>query len=152
MRGFYNDNNNRDFQLPFINIRAGKLKMRKNNTIIDRAEEREFIRRDILDSFKIYMMMPYLGSQRISIFNVSMKGLSFMAEPGMSINEGMVLDCYFYLNINIRIPLQVKVVHIADDCGITKAGCEIISVDSVSYKAYSKFIELLLALARVGED
>lgn len=126
--------------------------MGKNNAIIDRVEERDSIRRDILDSFKIHMMMPYLGSQKISIFNVSMKGISFMAEPGMKITDGMVLDCYFYLNSNIRIPLQIKVVHLVEDCGITKAGCEIISVDSVSYKAYVKFIELLLALARMGED
>ncbi len=126
--------------------------MRKNNTIVDRVEERESIRRDILDSFKIYMMMPYLGSQKISIFNVSIKGLSFMAEPGMNLSEGMVLDCYFYLNINIRIPLQIKIVHKVEECGITKMGCEIQSLDTVSYKAYVKFIELLLALANVGEE
>ena len=126
--------------------------MDRNNTVIDRVEERESIRRDILDSFRIHMVMPYLGSQEISIFNVSMKGLSFMAEPGMKIKEGVALDCYFYLNSNIRIPLQVKVIHLAEDCGITKAGCEIISVDSMSYKAYVKFIELLLALARIGGD
>lgn len=126
--------------------------MAKDKNITDRIDGRESIRRDILDSFKIYMMMPYMGTQKISISNVSMKGLSFIAEPGMKISEGMVLDCYFYLNSNIRIPLQVKVVHKVEECGITKMGCEIQSVETVSYKAYVKFIELLLALANVGED
>lgn len=125
--------------------------MVQNNKIIDRAEERESIRRDILDSFRIYMVMPHLGSQKISIINVSMKGISFLAEPGLKIKEGMIIECYLHLNSNIRVSLQLKVVHIVEECGVNKAGCEITSLDSLSYKAYVKFIELLLALANIGD-
>ena len=125
--------------------------MKQNSRVLDRAEEREFVRRDILDAFQIYLMMPFLGSQKVSIFDVSVKGLSFRAEPGMKINEGMQLDCYLYLNSNIRIPLNICIVHRVEEGGITKAGCKIRNTHSSTYTAYVKFVELLQSLAIIRD-
>lgn len=119
--------------------------------VIDKNEERQFIRKDILDSFQIFMTMPYFGSQKISIMDMSMKGLSFRAEPGMKIREGAKLDCYLYLNSSIRIPLQLSIVHKIEDCGISRAGCEISDTESSSYRAYAKFIELMHALEKIKD-
>ncbi len=122
--------------------------MRANN-INGKNDEREFVRKDILDSFQIFITIPSFGSQKVLIMDISMKGLSFRAEPGIKIKEGTLLDCYLYLNTNIRIPLQITVVHIIDDCGICRAGCEITERNSSSYTAYSKFIELMHSLEKI---
>lgn len=120
-------------------------------TVTDKNEEREFIRKDILDSFQIFMTIPYFGSQKISIIDMSMKGLSFRVEPGMKISEGAKLDCYLYLNSSIRIPLQLSIIHKMDDCGISRAGCEIADTGTSAYRAYAKFIDLMHALEKIKD-
>lgn len=120
-------------------------------TVTNKNEEREFIRKDILDSFQIFITIPYFGSQKISIIDMSMKGLSFRIEPGMKINEGAKLDCYLYLNTSIRIPLQLSIVHKIDDCGISRAGCEIADTETSAYRAYAGFIGLMHALEKIKD-
>lgn len=120
-------------------------------TEIHKDDEREFIRKDILDSFQIFMTIPYFGSQKISIMDMSMKGLSFRVEPGMKIKEGAKLGCYLYLNTSIRIPLQLSIVHKIDDCGISRAGCEIADTSTSAYKAYARFIELMHSLEKITD-
>lgn len=119
--------------------------------VLNKNEEREFIRKDILDSFQIYITIPYFGSQKISIMDMSMKGLSFRAEPGMKIQEGAKLDCYLYLNSSIRMPLQLSIVHKIDECGISRAGCEIADTKSSAYRAYAGFIDLMHALEKIKD-
>lgn len=121
------------------------------NKAIQKKDEREFIRKDILDAFQIYLKVPHFGSQKIAIIDMSMNGLSFRAEPGMQFNEGSLLDCHLYLNSSIRIPLQVTVVHRIDDCGICRAGCEISGSNKSANNAYTRFIELMLALAHIKD-
>lgn len=120
-------------------------------TVLNKNEEREFIRKDILDSFQIFMTIPYFGSQKISIMDMSMKGLSFRAEPGMKIKEGAKFDCYLYLNTSIRIPLQLSIIHKIDDCGISRAGCEISDTGNSAYRAYSAFIDLMHTLEKIKD-
>lgn len=119
--------------------------------VADKNNEREFIRKDILDSFQIFMTIPYFGTQKISIMDMSMKGLSFRAEPGMIIKEGGNLDCYLYLNSSIRIPLQLSIVHKIDNCGISRAGCEISETENSSYRAYAAFISMMHALEKIKD-
>jgi len=121
-------------------------KIMKNKT-----EERVAVRRDILDTFRIFLTMPHLGLRKITICDLSLMGISFESEPGMELVEGSALKCYLHLNESIRIPLMVNIVHIADDCGYTRAGCEIIDKQSSAYNAYGNFVELLMSLSEVNE-
>lgn len=125
--------------------------MTSNSIVRSKTEERVSVRRDILDTFRIFITMPYLGSRKITICDLSRKGISFESEPGMQLNEGSLIDCYLHLNERIRIPLRIKIIHLADDCGSVRAGCEIFNDKSSAYKAYINFVELLMSLTEFKE-
>jgi len=120
--------------------------MPDNKRTKDKVEERVSVRRDILETFQIFLTMPHLGSQRIVISDLSLTGIAFIADPGMQFKEGSILECYLHLNKSIRIPLTVTVIHLQDDSGFTKAGCGITGTESSAYKAYSNFVQLLISL------
>jgi len=114
---------------------------------MEKTNERNSIRRDILETFKVFMIMPHLGQQKIPITDVSNDGLAFIPSPGITFSEGIECELYFYLNLNIRIPLKIKIVHIYEEFSSLKVGCEIMDKNSSAYDAYEKFISLLNSLS-----
>jgi len=120
--------------------------MHNNKISSNNIEERVSVRKDILDTFEIFMTMPHLGSQKITISDLSLQGISFISDPGMHIKKGTSFESYLHLNKSIRIPLKIKIVHLIDEFGYTRAGCEIHDTDSSGYKAYSNFFQLLISL------
>ncbi|PKL17229.1 MAG: hypothetical protein CVV49_12065 [Spirochaetae bacterium HGW-Spirochaetae-5] len=126
--------------------------MNNNKTMKDKTEERISVRRDILDTFRIFLTMPHLGSRKITIIDLSRNGISFESEPGMQLIESSSLECYLHLNESIRIPLNITVVHLAEDCGYIRAGCEITDQKSSAFKAYRNFVELLMSLSEFKKN
>ena len=126
--------------------------MTAHKSMKDKTEERISVRRDILDTFRIFITMPHLGSRKITICDLSRSGISFDSEPGMKLTEGSSIECYLHLNESIRIPLSITVIHIAADCGYIRAGCEITDKQSSAFKAYSNFVELLMSLTEFKKN
>lgn len=126
--------------------------MKSDKLTKDKTEERISVRRDILETFRIFLTMPHLGSRKIIISDLSRNGISFESEPGMKLSESSSLECYLHLNESIRIPLSIKVVHMADDCGYMRAGCEITDKKSSAFRAYSNFVELLMSLTEFKKN
>lgn len=125
--------------------------MTVNEILKNKTEERVSVRRDILETFRIFLTMPHRGARKITICDLSRNGISFESEPGMELTAGSTLKCYLHLNESIRIPLMITIKHLADDCGSTRAGCEISDRKSSAYRAYNNFVELLMSLAEINE-
>lgn len=125
--------------------------MPNSKTTKSKTDERVSVRRDILETFQIFLTMPHLGTQKITICDLSQKGIAFESKPGLQLKEGSSMECYLHLNRSIRIPLKLDVVHIADDLGYKRAGCEISDMGTSAYAAYKNFVQLLMSLTEFKE-
>ncbi len=110
-------------------------------------EIRNSIRREIFESFNLYLLMPHIGDYKVPILDINMDGLSFPEVPGYTFKKDEKINCYLFIKKNIRIPLSVKIIHITSVNN--KIGCEISNKTTKPYQAYSYFVKLLYSLSNL---
>ncbi|MBI3544745.1 MAG: PilZ domain-containing protein [Deltaproteobacteria bacterium] len=106
-------------------------------------ERRKHARKDVLDTFHVFIAIPKKGSRKIYLKDVSEGGVGLQADPEDDFKSGETFKCEFYINPSLKLPLELKVCRV--DPG--KVGCELASTAGNAYKAYVAFISLLDQLA-----
>jgi len=107
---------------------------------------RKNIRREILENFQLYIVVPHLGDQKFQINDISFDGISFVSNSGYDFEEGYEMMSYLNFNSNIRIPITILVMHAEDEYGISLIGCKVEAIDEKAKDVYEKFVNLLHSL------
>jgi hypothetical protein len=116
----------------------------KSKSEISNIDRRKSTRKEVLETFHVFLVIPSKGLRKLHLKDVSTGGLGFQAEVGDRFESGAVFDCFFYINPSLKLPLQLKVAHVSDSVdGITRIGCELQDRTSKGYKAFASFIGML---------
>ena len=110
----------------------------------DKIERRRSPRKDVLDTFHVFMAIRKKGLRKIYLRDLSLTGVGLLVEPDDSFRQGETLDCEFYINPSLKFPLRVKVAHVTGSI----AGCDFVETETPAYRAYSSFVGLLEQLTR----
>ena len=102
-------------------------------------ERRKAERKQVLDSFQVFLTFPGKSQRRIVLKDLNALGFGFLSEGADYFEEAEKLDCFFHINPGLKLPLQIQIAHTQD--GFT--GCEITEKTNVAYKTYLKFAALL---------
>lgn len=121
------------------------------------VERRKSARREVLETFHVFLVIPQHGLRKIYLKDVSAGGMGFYGEEGDSFKSGQVVPCYFYINPSLKLPLKLKIAHATtedaeDGSKRLKVGCEFDETKSKAYQAYSSFLSLLEQLSEFVED
>ncbi len=92
------------------------------------------------------MVISHLGDQKFQINDISYDGISFVSNSGFEFEEGQEMTSYLNFNSNIRIPINIHVMHIEDEYGISLIGCSVEAMDGKAKDVYLKFVKLLHSL------
>lgn len=110
-------------------------------------ERRKHARKEVLETFHVFLVIPKYGLRRLHLRDVSEGGVSFAAEPGDNFPQGTQIDCLFYINPSLKLPLSIRVAHVTNDESSKRVGCEFADTSSKAYKSFVKFLGLLDELA-----
>lgn len=130
-------------------MKKKKIRSKPKSGAASKAERRKYLRKEVLESFHVFLVIPRLGSHKIYLKDLSEKGLGFFTEVETSIEAGQLLSpVLFHVNPSLQFPLILKVAHITREATksgdlVKKIGCEIVESKSKGKKAYKKFVELL---------
>lgn len=116
------------------------------------TERRRSERKEVLETFHVFLVIPHIGLRKIYLKDVSEGGLGFFTEPTDKFKKGETVECYFYLNPSLRLPLKVKIMHVGDEGEGRHIGCEFSETSSRAYKAFAGFLSLLDDLAGFVES
>jgi hypothetical protein len=122
---------------------------------IQGVERRRSRRIPLLETFSLFVVVPSKGSHKLPAYDVSREGLSFAYDleeesPDDSpLNQGEIIDIYFYFNQSLYIPLKVKVVQVKNDLDQRQVGALIQNQASKNYKGYLAFVQLFEGLIDV---
>lgn len=114
---------------------------------MSKVERRRSERKEVLETFHVFLVVPKMGMRKIYLKDVSTGGMGIQVEPGDRFTPGDVLPCEFYINPSLKLPLSLRVAHVLDE----KVGCEFSDTSSRSYKAYAAFVNMLDQLAEFVE-
>jgi hypothetical protein len=122
------------------------------------ADRRRMPRRDILESFSLFVSIPSKGGARLPVHDVSELGIGFDADvegegPLVPLAPDSGIEVHFYLNQSLYIPLRVRVVRVIEDRdrGVRKIGAELVE-PSESLAALVRMLAHLGDVARVGKS
>lgn len=108
-----------------------------------KAERRKSERREVLETFHVFLVIPKGGLHKIYLKDVSEGGLSFLAPVPEEFPEGRVFEAHFYINPTLRLPLRMRVAHVQGSGDSARVGCQFSETSSRAYKAYARFLGLL---------
>lgn len=120
-------------------------------------ERRRHSRREILDSFSIFVVIPTKGSHRLKVYDLSESGLGFDFDlPGENQEDSPLLlgdrfEIQLYLNQTLSIPLQVKVANIRFEQLRRRVGAEFMLDASQGGGALASFLRFVDEVSRLGE-
>lgn len=103
------------------------------------AERRRTPRKDVLETFHVFLAIRKKGLRKIYIRDVSEGGIGLLVEPEDGFKAGETLEADFYINPSLKLPLKIRVAHLLDG----KAGCEFVETSTTAFKAYKSFLALL---------
>lgn len=104
-----------------------------------KGERRRSTRRDVLQTFHVFLVIQTKGARKIYLRDVSEGGLGIVSDPADSFTQGEILPCEFHINPTLKLPLKIKIVRVVEGT----VGCELTDTASKSYKAYATFIAFL---------
>lgn len=124
---------------------------------LSREERRSSLRRPILETFSLFVVIPSVGIHRISVSDVSDTGLGFeldreleaSSDPSFSIGNG--IELHFYLNQSLYLSISVEVKRIEERGQARRVGVEIKNKNSKVYKAFRAFLQMLDGILDVAE-
>ena|ERR1700733_12459257 len=108
------------------------------------AERRRTPRKDVLDTFQVFVAVKKKGLRKIYLRDVSEGGLGLHIEPDDGFKSAEVVECEFHINPGLKLPLKIRVAHLSPNF----AGCEFVETSGQAYKAYKAFIAMLDQLAQ----
>ena len=105
-------------------------------------ERRRSTRKEVLETFQVFLVIPGRGLRRFQIKDVSEHGMSFVGDMADKFKPGESVESFFYLNPSLRIPLKLLVrrVTTADEPVI---GAELDPKTNPGINALLSFLQLL---------
>ena len=119
------------------------MKPAKDRAKKDQIERRRSERKEVLETFHVFLVVPEVGLRKMYLKDVSEHGLGFYGEPEDKFHKGVLVDCFFYIHPSLKLPLTFKVAHITEEEGRKRIGCEFHDKSSKAYKAFVAFMLLL---------
>lgn len=121
-------------------------KTKKNKKLFNLkvSERRIHERRQVLDTFHVFLASPALGDRKIYLRDVSINGFGFHCDSTVQLKRGQKIMFHFHLNARLFLPLQTRVAHVE----LGSAGCEILPASKKPHEIYKQFIALLDSLAK----
>lgn len=107
-------------------------------------DRRRSQRKQVLDTFQVFLVVPKHGSHKIYLRDLSEHGLGFTTDPIERFRSGDTVECFFYMNPSLKLPLTIRVAHVtADPESGFRVGCQFTETESKAYLAYLSFVRLL---------
>ncbi len=120
------------------------------------AERRRSPRRQILDAFGVFVVVPSLGAHRLRMHDVSDLGLGFdmdlageVPAPGI-LKAGQELPIQLHFNAQLSLSLVLRISRIEESVGVRRVGGEITGPRGREQKAFCAFVDLVDALLETG--
>ena len=118
---------------------------------------RKSLRRPILDTFFISVVIPKHGLYKLHVFDMSENGIGCEIDATeieelstvFPTKEGEIIDLRFYINQSLFIPLVVKLIRIQKINSTHRIGFEIQDKESKNYQALSSFVKLIDSMANI---
>ena len=121
------------------------------------SERRKALRRPVLGTFSLFLVIPKKGPQRLYIHDLSELGLGTDLEVegeedmGFSLTLGESLEVQLYLNQSLYLPLNVRVARLETINGVRRMGSEFSERTTQSMKALKAFVKMLDEILEVAE-
>lgn len=109
----------------------------------EKTERRLSARKEVLETFQVFLVIPQKGLRKIYLKDVSEGGMGFISEPMDHFKSGDIIDCYFYINPSLRLPLSFKVAHVSASEEAPRVGCQFNDKSTKAYKTFVSFMRLL---------
>lgn len=110
-------------------------------------ERRKTPRKDVLETFSVFLVLPRKGLRKLYLKDVSEGGMAFYAEPGDEFVDGETIPGFFYINPSLKLPISLRIVHTVkidgEDGARLKVGCEFSETNSKGFRAFLAFVNLL---------
>ena len=116
------------------------------------SERRRAVRRPVLETFSLFVVLPKKGHLRLPIHDVSDLGLSFDLDTEGEAPElfpialGEKFDIHFYLNQRLYLPLAVTVRRVEEKGTVRSVGVELLDKITNEYKAFQSFLHMFDAI------
>lgn len=123
------------------------------------AERRKSRRRQILDTFSLFAVIPNKGAYRLPVHDVSDDGIGFDVDldgedqDAFPLKSGESLALHFYLNQSLYVPISVQVARIEQDAKtkVRRVGGSFSTKDSAGITAMRAFVQMLDQIASVAQ-
>ena len=103
------------------------------------AERRRGNRREVLETFHVFLVIPKIGLRKLYLKDLSEFGVGFLPDEYDLFKEGSCYDAEIYINPSLKLPLPIKIARVTKDL----IGCEFTDTNSKAYAALVKFVVLL---------
>ena len=107
--------------------------------VLKGAERRRSVRKDVLETFNVFVVFPKKGLRKLYLKDVSAGGIGVLTEPSDGFVNGEVVRCDFYINPSLKLPLALKVAHVTE----VMVGFEFSDTTTKAHAAFATFIDLL---------
>lgn len=121
-----------------------------------RPERRRAVRRPVLSTFSLFVVVPRKGAHRLALHDISERGIGFdLDTEGESpedfpVASGDRLEVEFYLNPSLHIPLAVKVARVELRGQVRRLGADFEERSGRAYQAFASFLQVLEKIEEVG--
>lgn len=134
-------------------LKSTKVKQRTIGSLGFAAERRRYRRRIVLDSFHVFLTVPKNGENKIYLKDISENGFAFESDKRNSFSLSQTLECAFYINAGLSVPLKVRVAHIRPlENGSKLTGVEVLPNQDKSHQALIIFVKLLDQLTKLEKS
>ena len=120
-------------------------------------ERRKALRRPVVETFSLYVVVPKKGPYRLPVNDVSELGLGFdfdidgESAEGFPTAIGERFEVDLYLNQTLYLPLEVEIMRIESrKGGVRRVGTEIADQKTPAYRAFVAFLKMLDAVSEVA--
>lgn len=118
-------------------------------------EKRKAERRQILENFSFFVVVPKLGGVKKKLQDLSESGIGFQFDTlgTFSLKQGEEVEIHFYLNQTLFLPLQVRIARVAAQSPeVQEVGCEITSIKTPGYSTFLTLVKLIDQLEVTAEE
>ena len=118
-------------------------------------EKRKAERRQILENFSFFVVVPKLGGIKKKLQDLSEAGIGFQFDTlgTFSLHQGEEVEIQFYLNQTLFLPLQVRIARIGTQIpDVQEVGCVITSLKTPSYATFLTLVKLIDQLEVTAEE
>lgn len=117
-------------------------------TQAQQQERRKHKRRQIIDSFSMFVALPLKGGHKLGLHDLSEQGIGFdfdtdgEAHADSPVAKGDTFTVHLYLNQSLSLPLTVRVARI-EPGAIRRLGAEFTEPQTPAFQALLAFVQFL---------